>query len=90
MVAQTPVVATRIGGIVDVVRDEETGLLVDERTPEQIARAVTRLWQDADLRSRLASTAYARVVERFSRRTSAQSFSTLFEELIRIGKHESR
>ena len=85
MAAGTPVVATRVGGIVDAVHDEQTGLLVDERAPEQIARAVTRLWQEKPLRDRLVSNAYVTAVESFSRRASAQSFSALFEELVGRG-----
>ena len=82
MAVRTPVVATRVGGIVDAVRDGETGLLVDERAPAQIASAVTRLWQNERLRNRVAENAYATAIERFSRRTSAEAFSALFADLI--------
>lgn len=78
MIAGTPVVATRSGGIVDSVVDEETGLLVKEESPAQIAAAVQRLHTDAGLRSRLVATAYDTAVSRFSRAASARSFSTLF------------
>ncbi|MGB5835269.1 MAG: glycosyltransferase family 4 protein [Thiohalocapsa sp.] len=90
MVAGTPVVATRVGGVVDAVRHEHTGLLVDERAPGQIVGAVTRLWRDERLRMRLASNAYALAVERFSREVSAQGFSDLFEELVRDRPQQRR
>ena len=90
MAAHTPVVATRVGGIVDAVQDEQTGLLVDERAPEQIARAVVRLWQDEGLRRRLADNAYTTAVEGFSRRVSADAFSALFAELVSEGRHGTR
>ena len=82
MAAETPVVATRIGGVVDAVRDGETGLLVDERAPEQIASAVRRLWEDEELRSRLTNNAYTAAIQRFSRRSSAEAFSALFADLL--------
>ena len=82
MAARIPVVATRVGGIVDAVQDEQTGLLVDERAPEQIARAVVRLWQDDALRRRLVDSAYTAAVEHFSRRVSAEAFSALFAEAV--------
>jgi glycosyltransferase involved in cell wall biosynthesis len=81
MAVGTPVVASRLGGIVDSVRDGDTGLLVDERAPEQIARAVERLAGSPDLGRRLAATAEQMVHERFSREASAQAFSELFLEL---------
>lgn len=84
MVARTPVVASRVGGIVDSVIDGQTGLLVDERAPEQIAQAVERLMSDAGLKTHLVNTAYASAVEKFSREASAQAFSSLFSELVTL------
>jgi glycosyltransferase involved in cell wall biosynthesis len=81
MSARTPVVATRVGGVVDSVIHETTGLLVDESAPQQIAAAVERLVRDDGLSARLASNARERVVAGFSRASSARAFSELFEEL---------
>ncbi|AGA88894.1 glycosyltransferase [Thioflavicoccus mobilis 8321] len=82
MVAGTPVVASRLGGIGDSVRDGVTGLLVDERAPEQIAAVVRRLVADPDLWHRLARQARQTVETRFSREASAQAFDNLFAGLI--------
>ena len=81
MSARTPVVATRVGGVVDSVIHETTGLLVDESAPQQIAAAVERLVRDDGLSARLASNARERVVAGFSRAASARAFSELFAEL---------
>ena len=81
MGAGIPVVATRSGGIVDAVIDGETGLVVDERAPEQIARAVERLVADPTFAQRLAATGAARVRREFSREASAARFSELFSAL---------
>jgi glycosyltransferase involved in cell wall biosynthesis len=48
-----PVVASRVGGIVDVIKDEFTGLLVPEKDPPAIAEAVLRLLDDPALARRL-------------------------------------
>jgi phosphatidyl-myo-inositol dimannoside synthase len=48
-----PVVASKVGGIVDVIKDEETGLLVPEKDPAAIADAVLRLLADSKLARRL-------------------------------------
>jgi len=79
MASGTPVVATRSGGIPDIVRHEETGLLVDEGSPEQIAAAVERLHADPDLAGRLAATGEAMVNESYTRAASAAGFARLFD-----------
>ena len=50
----TPAVATRVPGLVDAVRDGETGLLVPYGDQPALARALTRVLSDSVLRSRLA------------------------------------
>jgi glycosyltransferase involved in cell wall biosynthesis len=82
MAAGSPVVATRVGGIVDHVRDGVTGLLVEERSPEQIAEAVHRVVTDRGLARRLSEAGRRLVVDRFSRETSARRFSDLFSSLV--------
>lgn len=87
MVARTPVVATRSGGIVDSVIDGETGLLVDERSPEQITQAILRLLNDRSLQNKISERAYARAVEKFSKQASANAFSSLFTTLLSQHSH---
>lgn len=82
MGAGVPVIATRSGGIVDAVIDGETGLLVDERAPEQIALAVERLLTDTAFAARLSAAAATRVRRDFSRQASAGRFSDLFSALL--------
>jgi glycosyltransferase involved in cell wall biosynthesis len=59
----TPVIATSVGGVPEVVRDGENGLLVPPREPDALAAAVARFFGDDDLRHRLADGAAAFVSE---------------------------
>ena len=86
MVAKTPVVASRLGGIVDSVEHEKTGLLVEERSPDQISAAIQQLAADPALTESIIDQAYQRVTQRFSRASSAAEFSALFEKLITASK----
>jgi glycosyltransferase involved in cell wall biosynthesis len=82
MLAGTPVIASAIGGIVDAVRDESTGLLVRERSPEDIASAVKRLVTDSSLRQRLRENARELAARELTREASARAFSILFERVL--------
>jgi glycosyltransferase involved in cell wall biosynthesis len=82
MLAGIPVIATRSGGIPDTVRDGETGLLVDENAPEQIAAAIERLQGDQSLAKRLSEQGRQFAIKHRTRRASAQHFDRLFTELL--------
>ncbi len=82
MLARTPVIATRIGGIIDAVKHEETGLLVNERAPDEIATAVERLAREPDLADRLTRAGHELAHTKFTRSVSAKAFSELFGTLL--------
>lgn len=58
-----PVIGSRSGGISDAILDGETGLLVDEDNPDQLARAITRLLDNPDLAERLGKRGRQRVLD---------------------------
>lgn len=57
MACGLPVIATRHSGIPELVRGDETGLLVPERDPDAIAAALHRLCSEPELRERLRRAA---------------------------------
>lgn len=61
----TPVIATATGGVTEIVRDGENGLLVEPEDPEALAAAIRRFFADAPLRERLRAAAQASV-ERYA------------------------
>ena len=61
----TPVIATRVGGVPEIVHDGENGLLVEPGDDEGFASALERVVRDGNLRARLSAAAAASV-ERFS------------------------
>jgi glycosyltransferase involved in cell wall biosynthesis len=66
LAAGTPVVSTDVGGVRDVVRDGETGLLAPAGDVQAIASALERLASDGGLRAAMAAAAPADVRERYS------------------------
>jgi len=79
--AAVPVVASRCGGLTEIVEHGETGLLVDN-TPEAVAEAVRRLRADPELAARLAAAGRRLVEERFSVRALVQNTLRAYQEVL--------
>lgn len=65
MASGVPVVASRSGGIVDIVKDEENGLLCDEKDVEKLSVNISRVLEDEALSAKL-KTAAGHTVEQYS------------------------
>lgn len=77
-----PVIATRVGGITEVVEDRVTGLLVPSGDHTAFADALTLLAKNPSLRQALGDRAASRVLSRFTSDRTASSFVGLYAELI--------
>lgn len=75
-----PVVATRVGGIPDVVRDGETGLLVAMDDEAGLAAAIAGLARDPARREAMSRAARARALE-FGPERMVESYARLYREL---------
>lgn len=80
MASRLPVVATQAGGIPEVVRDQETGLLVPPRDPAALAQAILNLYRDRELAARLAQRGYEVVHGKFSAAAMADKVVGLYEQ----------
>lgn len=81
MAAGKPVVATRVGGVPDLVEDMVTGLLVPPGDREALARALLVLVNDPALRARLGERARSAVYPRFDIRTLVSNLERLYAGL---------
>ena len=77
-----PVVATKVGGVVDIIDDEETGLLVLPRDTEAMAKAVIRIANDRGLANRLVVGAKEKLKNNFTLEHMASSTIKVYEELL--------
>ncbi len=66
MACGLPVVATPVGGMLDVIRDGENGLLVPVNDAEALAKAVQTLLADHALRTRIVTAARQTILEGFT------------------------
>ena len=76
-----PVVATRTGGLPELVADGETGFLVEPEDVPGFAAAIDRVARDDELRLRLGRAAAARVGQRFEAGAVARELVELYRRL---------
>ncbi len=81
MACGVPVVATRVGGVPEIVRNGVDGLLVDPGAEDQLVAALSMLTADPVLRRRLGQSGRRRVAERFDVATTSRSLLAIYEGL---------
>ncbi len=82
-----PVVASRVGGLAEVVADGETGLLVDKEDPAALARAVARLLEDPGTAERMGQAARRRARELFGFERQVDAYDGLYQRLAEGAAH---
>jgi glycosyltransferase involved in cell wall biosynthesis len=81
MAMRRPVVATDIGGVREIVVNEETGLLVALEDAQALANAIVRLVEDDAERERFGQAGRRRVEERFSAEGMLNAYGQLYRSL---------
>jgi glycosyltransferase involved in cell wall biosynthesis len=81
MAHRLPVVATRVGGIPEVVIHGKTGLLVPPRRPSSLAKAILTFYHNPPLAARYGQTGYEVVRQKFSAESMAAKIIGIYERL---------
>lgn len=81
MACGVPVIATRVGGIPDVIEDRVNGLLVEPGEPQALARALVAVLTDEALRRRLREAAHKSVFRRYSEDCVIADLQALYRDL---------
>jgi len=82
MMLGLPVVASRVGGVPEMVKDGETGLLVPKEDVPTLAAAIGTLVGDPSLRARLGRAARTDTRERFSTANMAAGVEEVYQSLL--------
>ena len=82
MAAARPVVATRVGGVPELVRDGENGLLVEPGDTGGFAESVARLLRDPGLARRMGAAGRARALRRHSCAEAARRLEGIYLEAL--------
>lgn len=80
--ARIPTVATDIAGTNEAVYHEKTGLLVRPRQPEELARAIEKLFEQPELAAKLVFGGAKLLEEKFSWRTHLETLNRIFESVL--------
>jgi glycosyltransferase involved in cell wall biosynthesis len=81
MACARPIVATRAGGIPEIVVDGVNGLLVEPRDHHAMAAAIVRMLKDAALRRRMGDAGLVRVRERFTVERMLEGTAAVYERV---------
>ena len=65
MACERPVIATPVGGMLDVIKDGENGIFVPVSDGDVLATAINEVLHDAELRSRLGTAARKSIIDSF-------------------------
>lgn len=90
MASGSAVIATRVGGIPDVIDDGVNGLLVDPDDEEGLASAIIRCVEDEGLALRLAAAGRDTVVSRFSMKPYMKKLTEIYDDCLESGDSRAK
>jgi len=77
----TPVVASRVGGIVDIVEDSINGFLVEEKNPIELSEKILHLLNNKDIAIKMGKLGSEKIEEKFSVKTTTLKIVEVYESL---------
>jgi glycosyltransferase involved in cell wall biosynthesis len=84
MAASKPVIATRVGAIPSVIKDGETGLLVDPGDADGLRNALTRLLSDPDRCRRIGAAGHDWVSRNYTSEAMALKYRQMYDEVLGV------
>jgi glycosyltransferase involved in cell wall biosynthesis len=89
MGAMTPVIATRHGGIIDIVEEGVQGLLIEPNSVTDLKRAIKELWLDPERRRKMGAAGPARA-EKFVISKVLPMVQEAYDDVIKKSKVENK
>lgn len=81
MITGLPIVASNVGGISEIVEDDESGILVEPENSRELAKALRKLISSESLRENMAKVGQKIVAENFSAKVMAEKYEKIYENI---------
>lgn len=81
--ARLPVVATRVGGIPEIIQDGQTGIIIPPKNPATLADVLRGLISDSAKRESMGAGAYAHIQAHFTLEQQAAATMALYESVVK-------
>jgi glycosyltransferase involved in cell wall biosynthesis len=81
MIANVPVIATKVGGIPEVIEDKITGLLVSPENSHELSKAIIYAYQNPDEIKKMAQKGHLTIEEKFSIDKMVESTRNLYKKM---------
>lgn len=82
MASKTPVIASNIGGLAELIENNETGILVKEKSAEDIARNIALIFSNRAFKERIVEAAFNHVLQRHHYENATSEFMKAYEKAI--------
>jgi len=82
MACRKPIVATKVGGIPEIIENGRNGILVEPDDDKALADALLTVLKDANLQRQVAENGHATVLERFRSEHTGFAYEALFADLL--------
>ena len=82
MACGLPVIATRVGGNLDVINNNENGILVEKENPEQLCSAIKTILDDRQLADTLGTNARQTIVSNYTMEQVCSTYIDLYYKLL--------
>jgi len=83
MAAKVTVIATKVGAVPQVIRNGESGVLLEAGDPDTLSQAIISLIKDAQKRTTMAQHAYNDVCSQYGEQRMAENYKNLYQGLIK-------
>ena len=87
MAAGKPIVATKVGGVSEVVANGETGFLVPPKEPDKIAEMTITILRNLELAKKFGEAGRRRAKEKFSLNRMVNEYQNVYEECLANKRH---
>lgn len=82
MVTSLPVIATKVGGIPEIIENGKNGLLVEPENTSALSGAILKFIKDPELRKKIGEAGYRTVVEKFDAEKMAQEYEKIYNQTL--------